>query len=168
MDDSRTARNEMPIEWSVNLCVSDRRCEFILPTNEWMSEQMGTVALTCFKSNVIVTYSYSSPDANVGLCHQFDDPSITCPMGCRRSVLLPSQIPHLVLRWRRNGCASMVWQYSSRVVWPHVAFAYRSAFGAILNICGHKPPIVSSLCVSGVYSMSATKAANAKETKAQN
>lgn len=120
-------------------------------------------SLTCFKSNVIVTNSYSLPDANVGLCHHFAEPSITFSMGCRRSVLFASQKPHFVLRCRRCGCASIVWQNSSRADWPHVAFAYKTDFGAILNIGGHKPPIASSVCVSGVYSISATKAKQKKD-----
>lgn len=122
-----------------------------------------TKPLTCFKSNVIVTNSYWLPDASVGLCHHFAEPSITFSMGCRRSGLFASQMPHLVLRCRRSGCASIVWQNSSRVGWPHVAFAYKTAFGAILNIGGHNPPTASSVRVSGEYSISATNAEKQNE-----
>lgn len=74
------------------------------------------VHFTCFKSNVMVTYSYSGPSCNVGLCHQLFVPSTTFSIGCRRSgsALCASQKLQCGFR-SRFGWASIVLQYSSRV-----------------------------------------------------
>lgn len=116
---------------------------------------------TCFKSIVIVMYSFSGPTFSVGLCHHFCVPSITYSIGCMRSVSCASQTPHFAFRCR-CGCASIVWQYSSRVCWPHVAFACSIAFGATLKTGGHNPTSFTPSSISSLLSASDIKPMSAK------
>ena len=101
---------------------------------ELIQRVAATSSYTCFKSMVIVTYSYCGPLCSVGLCHQLElSLSIANEIECFLSATKPLQTLH------DEGLLSLQ-KVSSvpRNMVPQVALAEISAYGATSKMGGNR------------------------------